>query len=1245
MADASPRSDAHTLALAGFDAFLVKGDVEKARLFFVSALKKDQGEPYALMGEWVLARHDGHPERALQRALWLLERQGRHPLASLAARYVGDLAGNATPLDDLILSEGQKALQKELAPDAALLLRGAMAGILQDRQDEKGAELLRAMGTPEEVTVLGPFSPFSVLDFDQKTPPEQSFDVGPTGSPFGALTPRTLRFRDGRWSLSGESPIGDMYVFAVDVEAEESGHYVLRTAAGASYKTYLDGKLVDERRAFEHATSTVTAKGVRLARGHHRIVLKLSKEDRSPTATVSLFPVDGSPARLKLSAAQGPAPLFASMSFEKAKGIFPRAVDLRDALVPEVGLGLATYLALRDGMGRDRDGSALLLTELGTLPQAPAWLSLRAELSLMDHSVPGKISHGRATRDLEAALELDKTDVPALLTRASLALEESRTAAAAERVKEARGAYSPPGFPVLMLQARVGLALGTDAQADELAKEALVVQPGLCEATELRYDLAMRHAAVAEADELVRGLSSCPPSRWRPAEHARLRGRLPEAAERYQALLSAEPARVELRMSLVGVLVAQRRFDDALTVLREGQALWPRNPALVKKEGEVLELSGDAKAALAVKERALLLDGADLSLRREVERRKTGKELLADQAVSGKEAIAYYRAHHPEEDAPLAYVLDAAATRVYPDGAMVDRVHIIQKVLDESGIAEAAEVSLPPGAQVLTLHTLKSDGSVLEPESIEGKETLSLPGVTVGDMVEYEYLEAHAPRGPAQPGFTAATFYYQVARTPDNWATYTVVAPKGWHMGTDAHHMNVRAPQGKGDDEVFFHEVRQSPPFLPEPDSPPSANEYLPFVVVGAGDEGEDGLLRMYSDAYFDRGQRTAEVEAFARQAAAGKSGMDAAKAVYAAVMHKVAGHDVGLPQSAASTLAQERGSRLWLLKASLEAVGIPTRVAAVRTFSMDPAPYKYPSETLYPYLCLRAEVPGRPPLWLDTAVRYGPFGALPEAALGGRDVALLAEPGRPLASVKTPPAEARPGRRVDASLTLDETGGLKGQVEETYEGDEAAQLAEGLESVTPAERNQALQGALERYFPGAELTQVKLTVTHEVGAPLKLHYELQAPRFARREGAAQVIVPSVTFPAHLGRRYLQLSARQTDLFLDDTEASTVHVKLNLPKGYTLTAPVKGAQRQTRFGGYSRQEIQSGQTLTVDDNYHLPMQRISPKDYEDFSQFLGELDLLQTRDLTFDVRGANLPPQAPRQDKASDIEAFLGPLR
>ena len=1218
---ASPGAPAHAQALAGFRALLVDGRAEQAGQKFSAALALDPGEPYALAGQALLADRVAHPEAVLAAALEICVQAPDHPLAPIAARTVAALSGRAIGMDALILARAPEALARPALGDTAFHLRTAL-GSLQARRDAAAAAAIRAdAGIVSTLSLVGPLAALRGLAFDTPTAPERTGDLPSTvAGPFGAMPVRTIPTPDGELSLASEAPPGDVYLAAVDVDVSEESTYVVRTAGHGAYRTVLDGTVLFARRPLALPSSLVGERAAVLGPGRHRLMVVLLRGDRAGPIALAVFRADGRPSRLRFTPAFGPAPTWSGVRTVDAPALLPTAASVHRALLPEAGDLLATYFAVRDGEGRDRDGARRLLQALA-VPSAPAWTSLQARLVMGDTSIPGKVAHGRATQLLEATLVKDPGDVDSQLQRAVLSLDDQRTSQAGEAVRAARAAHTPVGYPVDLLAARLALVLGLDAQGDLFALQALQSVDGVCAALGLRYDLAMRRDAVADADRLLGQLRTCPGEEGRAVEHAKTRGRLAEAAELARARLAAEPSSVALAQGAAALLLGDRRPAEATALLGPLRTMWPRDAGLLKHLAEVQALSGDAAGALASREAALLIDGGDLSLRRLVERTRTGQELLAEEAVSGPAAVRAYESGPRDDDAPSVLVLDAAATRAYADGSTVDRIHTIQKVLDQSGIQDVAEVALPPGAQLLALRTLKADGKVLEPEAIEGKETISMPGVGVGDSVEQEFLLAHASRGPAVPGWTAAAFYFQVAQVPDHFATYTVLAPRGGGMAVDAHNMTAPAVQVRGDSEVYHQEVRRSPAFVPEPEAPPAANELLPLVLVGAGAHGQEDLLTAVADGLLDRFRPSAEIEAFARAAAGGSTGLEAVRKVYAQVHARIGGRDAGPSQSATATLAQERGSRLTLLRASLEALGIPVRLAAVRTFSVDPAPYAFPSEGLFPYLCLRVEVPGSAPVWLDTVVRFAPFGELPEQAAGAREGYLLPEPGRPLARVTTPPAAPSPGKEVTLEMALDSEGMLTGKATDVYRGFEAAQLAEALDALSSEERLQALQSALGGNFGGAELADIRVDSPRTVGATVTVRYAFRAPRFARIEGRKMVLGP-LTYATFLGRRYVQVGQRRMPLFIEATEQTRTRVSLTLPPGWVLEQPLPEAKVEGPFGAFVRSERQVGARMEVTESYRLDMARIPVARYEAFAQFAGEVDLLQSRDLVLGRAGA-----------------------
>ena len=221
-------------------------------------------------------------------------------------------------------------------------------------------------------------------------------------------------------------------------------------------------------------------------------------------------------------------------------------------------------------------------------------------------------------------------------------------------------------------------------------------------------------------------------------------------------------------------------------------------------------------------------------------------------------------------------------------------------------------------------------------------------------------------------------------------------------------HVRGLKPRLEGDFEVLRHEERRVPPYIPEPLGPPSANEWLPFVSVGAGQRGNEGVLMAYADAFLEKGLITSEVEAFAQAAVRelpdSSTPLDRVRAVYTAVQHKLSGRDAGLSVSAAASVAQDRGSRVWLLKASLEALAFEVRLVAASPPSRRTLPLtSFPTRTAA-YICLRRRFPmvSRCGSTLGSLRTLRELPSLPWWPRGLR----APEPGRP---PEDPDARARP--------------------------------------------------------------------------------------------------------------------------------------------------------------------------------------------------------------------------------------------
>ncbi|MBI5543296.1 MAG: hypothetical protein HY901_05370 [Deltaproteobacteria bacterium] len=875
-------------ALAGFALWLLRGRPQEAAPLFASAAQA--GDVWGLWGQSELARRSLDTRERVGAALRICELAPRHPLCAVAARLALASTGESPALDLAIEASALRALSAGALGDAAYYLRLAAASVRQNRGDRPGARALWAdAGQVSAASLLGPYSRYHFLQWDETFPPEKG-EASPGAGPYGPIVAREARAHEGRLLLGSEPTTADIYDWAADVQVAEEARYQLRAISRGSFRVLIDGELALDQREFEAWVPEERVVEVRLAPGKHRLVARTARgTEREDALWLGLARADGQPARLTFAAAHGALPPQAQPpALSPPAGSWPDAATLAIALEQEVGSALAAYVASRSATERDEEGALALADVLvQQQPTSAAFLVLRAEALMSNQSLPTRIARGRAHRDLEEALKTDPGEASALQRLSIHARGENRLDEAAELLERARQVAAPGSWRIVLSDMRLAQARGADALADELAQRALAQEPGLCDALDLRYDLARRLDAVALADLLVKDLGRCPGHDARQAEHLRARGDLAAARERFEALAEAHPLDSNHLQTAAQVALAQDKPLESAALWEKLQRSWPRHPLFHKRRAEALERAGDLAGARAEREAALALDGSDLKLRRMLAI-EDGKEVLEDLKTDGAPLLARWVKEHGSERPTTsgAYILDASAIEAHPDGSFTERTHLLAKVLDQAGVSSLAEVHLPVGAEVLLLRTIKADGRILEPEQIGGKDGMSLPGVEVGDYVEYEYLASTSSRGAAMPGFAAPKFYFSIADGQLFHSTYTVRAPAGAGLAVDAHNLEAPPVHRDGSWDVVSLTRQEIPAFVREPGSPAS-EEVLPFVQVGAG-AGLDESVASLGDFLLDRAKPNAEVTRFAQQAVGEKTGLEAVRALNAKVMQEV---------------------------------------------------------------------------------------------------------------------------------------------------------------------------------------------------------------------------------------------------------------------------------------------------------------------------------------------------------------------
>jgi hypothetical protein len=397
--------------------------------------------------------------------------------------------------------------------------------------------------------------------------------------------------------------------------------------------------------------------------------------------------------------------------------------------------------------------------------------------------------------------------------------------------------------------------------------------------------------------------------------------------------------------------------------------------------------------------------------------------------------------------------------------------------------------------------------------------------------------------------------------------------------------------------------------------------EFLPFLQVGVGSDRE-ALQLALADAALESVRPTGEIRALARSVreAAGRDAtpLALARAAHARVSRDVLGQGSSLSEEASEVLSRGRGSRLPLLKAVLDELGVPARIALVRPFTADPAPYRFPGPALYAAPLLRVEV-GAEAAWLDPGLRQAPFGAIPSVLLSC-EALLLPEPGEAPRAVRTPDrVEPGDGQEVEVEIVLGPDGEAALSGAERYRGHAGAAAKAAIERLDAEGRRRVVEGVLARSFHGVAVEAFSIEGEEEPDAPLQVRWRARASGLARPAGGGLRLDRSI-LPFRISARYVQLAARQTPLLIASPERTIQRVRIVPPSGL---APLPGPAVAIEGPGarYVRSERVEEGSLVREERLEIDRARVSPERYPAFAEFAGRVDAVQQAPVDLAPRG------------------------
>ncbi|MFT3924961.1 MAG: hypothetical protein QM778_20665 [Myxococcales bacterium] len=1175
------------------------GDPEAARESLAHAKKigaKGLRLLYVEAEEHVL---EGHPELSFAAFAELLRRapNDSEPLAPLLAEAALASLGD---MNDAVPDYRQRmqALLAEIHPQADKLglaaahqLRMLMLGHALQTGDLKAAEsVAKEAGCVQKAEVAGAFGPRELLGFDVAFPPEvpgpfaASYDMGPGrgNTPTRKLDTRRCVLGAGR---GAHNPRAGTSYLRTELDVAKAGAYALRLESPNSVMAWLDGKEIERIDLRAQPAFGVRFLPLELTAGKHELKVKLSSRHPNPVVSLALTP-----------------------------GTKEEAADV---VLPEPNDAFTRYLDAKVALAR---GNGVLAREyLRALSQekpSAHWLVLSAAAAVSDPLRPAELRRDTARELLRRAGRQNGFAWYPSVGLANLEAAEGRVKEAIDSLRAAQEQWPE----VIVIRTSLIEQLrerGYTEEADLRVQELERRLPNACAVTGIALASARARGRIDQVAALSERMIACDATSTARFSVLKAQRKYSEAADELTRLSSLadpldESQRIESELERAQVLgdVARAR------ALREARSkLWEDRPGPVLDRADMLFSDQQKKAAVEYLGASLGKHPNELYDVRRVHEALGGESMFADYRKNGAEVIAAFEKSGQNYQEPQVLVLDYTVVRLFEDGSSVELTHNIMRVQSQEAVDENGEFSIPEGARLLTLHTVKADGTRLEPDAIAGKTSLSLPNLAPGDYVEFETVRGESPSVGFPGGYLGNRFYFKSFEVPFDHTELVVVTPAGLEPVLDP-----RGPapktvvETKSGLKVLRWYADQSRPLKPEPMSVAS-REFLPSINLGVKVSWEayvESLRDLLSDKdVVDPAAKQALVAILGdqRDQTNAPASVKAAK-IYRWVTDQIEPTDevFGL---APAMLAARTGHRERILKYLLALADVPSDLVLVRGIEADHSDARLPDLETYGYLLLRAQTE-KGPVWLHAAARHAPFGYLPPQVRGELGLVLNAQAER----VTTPRGELTQDLRdVAVDVQLDKSGSAAVHVREALHGQGAVGWRNDLDEIPAAELEARFEESyLSSVIPGARLKKLSIESRDEPEKPLIIDYQLDVDVLGHRTDHELRVPPLL--PNQLAAQFARVSSRTTSMLVAPPQATDIKVRFNLPAGTKLISAPKTTTLehplQARFVSSSKQ---TGDSVELTRSLRLPAGRVAPAAYPEFAEYCRAVDQAESSEL------------------------------
>ncbi len=1067
------------------------------------------------------------------------------------------------------------------------------------------------LGCAKAVRIAGPFGHGSAADRRRAFPPESPGPWPPSwpDDPQRGSTPHTLKVEQHRCFATSDEQVDDGVFYAETFFTSPSERDVLLAVQGALV-VWVDDTKVLERDLRDWGVWQRFGVALHVGEGRHRVVARLLSEETS----VRLLNLDGSAAGLATdaSAVRGYAlvppkvledPNVISRIVAAASRRSPRASPL--AVAP-LEATLASYVAHVESMD---DVASVLIEPLVTPKDAGSVaLELAAQYAKGDPALPDEV---RARTESDLRSRAIAKDPRLWHSRAWLILDDAEHRGLIEGVEPLRKlADEFPNEPEI----REGLArlyskLGWKGERMATLRDLSVRFPDDANALRLYLEALDEDGPLAEADKVSARIKRLEPDSEVELDRAIARQDWKSAIAELRQLQKRRPDRKEIAGRIADVLEHAGDPRAAAAQLNEALAKNPEDATARFRLADRAYASGDTSALVRALADALQVGAKTEELRAAIDLLE-GAHDLEPYRRDGRAVIREFESwerggHHMDGNA--ARVLDYSAVWVHPDASSEMLEHEILRIQSQEAIGQEAEQP-PPTGLVLNLRVIKPDGSILEPEPVAGKPTVTMPHVEVGDYIEIEHITPEPGDGQKGRRYRGPHWFFREADKGYWRSEFVTITPKDRQLQIETVGQ-VPPPQVR---EMRTFEERRwrvdlSPPAPEEPDSP-RPTEFLPSVRIGWGMTLDDTIARLV-DQVADETPLDPRLYRKALEIVAGVPESrrdDRARLIYNDVLAHI---QDGQETDGRRVLMGKSGARQAAFTHLMRQLGIPVDVALVKDRLAMPPTGRMSEIEAYDGAALRVQTE-RGARWLTVRDKFAPFGYVPAEFRGQPAIVLVAGAPRERTSstgvIDAVTLEGRAMLRPDGSASVELVQGFAGKVGIT--------MRNVLDKVPASQLRAFVESrVVGRNLPGAQIRDLHIENKEDLSAPLLLRISADVPELAR-VGEKGLVVKAL-FPMHLAQ-LATLPSRQTPLLLGTSSHVDVRFELVLPESMRMPAALPTAETRDGERMVLVKDAVHGHAILLDRTIDIPAGRVQPgAEYGKFIRFVQEGDALLEREI------------------------------